>query len=379
MLADLIVHVVDASEPEHRRRESIAAVDSVLEEIGAGTAPRLLVFNKIDLLDADEARELAIREPEAIAISAASGDGLDGLRRRGSGRRSRRHCGRSSCCCPYSEGSGLAELHEPRGRPRARGPPRGGRGQGPGSRRRWRTGSRTFPETASDPARAVGQRRLADASGDRRRDRRHALRSRRRRRGIPRTQWANRVRPGHQSHFRSGDLHDEAERQRRTQADRRHESRVLGEWAADRLLWRIATATRRSSRSGRTGPTDANSLTTVGVNDIDPAFSPNGRQIVFSRNLPGGYEIFKMRSDGTHQRQLTHDSTGRGVVGATFSPSGRQIAYVQRDFRPFPENRGVFRHETGRDPPALHRSRRQPGLLPVWAAHRGRYNRPGGY
>ncbi len=47
VLADLIVHLVDASEREHRRRESIAAVDSVLEEIGAGAAPRLLVFNKI--------------------------------------------------------------------------------------------------------------------------------------------------------------------------------------------------------------------------------------------------------------------------------------------------------------------------------------------
>ena len=35
VLADLIVHVVDASEPEERRRESIAAVDSVLQEIGA--------------------------------------------------------------------------------------------------------------------------------------------------------------------------------------------------------------------------------------------------------------------------------------------------------------------------------------------------------
>src|SRR6266513_5075856 len=56
VLADLIVHLVDASEPEHRRRESIGAVDSVLEEIGAGAAPRLLVFNKIDLLDAAEAR-----------------------------------------------------------------------------------------------------------------------------------------------------------------------------------------------------------------------------------------------------------------------------------------------------------------------------------
>ena len=51
VLADLIVQVVDASEPEDARRESIAAVDSVLEEIGAGSAPRLLAFNKIDLLD----------------------------------------------------------------------------------------------------------------------------------------------------------------------------------------------------------------------------------------------------------------------------------------------------------------------------------------
>jgi Tol biopolymer transport system component len=80
-----------------------------------------------------------------------------------------------------------------------------------------------------------------------------------------------------------------------------------------------------------------------GIEDIDPAYSPNGRQIVFSRKRSGGYEIFKMRSDGTHRRQLTHGSTGRGVVGATFSPSGRQIAYVQWDFRPFPANYAVFR------------------------------------
>jgi GTP-binding protein HflX len=110
VLADLIVHLVDASEPEHRRRESIAAVDSVLEEIGAGTAPRLLVFNKIDLLDAAEARELTIREPEAIAISAVTGEGLEDLRER-IGAAFEETLRPVELLVPYSEGGVLAELH----------------------------------------------------------------------------------------------------------------------------------------------------------------------------------------------------------------------------------------------------------------------------
>jgi GTP-binding protein HflX len=110
-LADLIVHLVDASEPEHQRRESIAAVDTVLEEIGAGAAPRLLVFNKIDLLDAAETRELMIRESGAIAISAARGEGLEGLRDRieGAFEETLRPV---ELLLPYSEGGVLAELHE---------------------------------------------------------------------------------------------------------------------------------------------------------------------------------------------------------------------------------------------------------------------------
>jgi GTP-binding protein HflX len=110
VLADLIVHLVDASEPEHRRRESIAAVDSVLEEIGAGAAPRLLVFNKIDLLDAAEARELTIREPEATAISAATGAGLEDLRER-IGAAFEETLRPVELLIPYSEGGVLAELH----------------------------------------------------------------------------------------------------------------------------------------------------------------------------------------------------------------------------------------------------------------------------
>jgi GTPase len=111
VLADLIVHLVDASEPEHRRRESIAAVDAVLEEIGAEAAPRLLVLNKVDLLDADEARELTIREPAAIAVSAASGEGLDELQDRIEAAFDEA-LRPMELLLPYSEGAALAELHE---------------------------------------------------------------------------------------------------------------------------------------------------------------------------------------------------------------------------------------------------------------------------
>ena len=67
---------------QESRRESIAAVDSVLEEIGAGEQPRLLVFNKLDLLDAEQRRELLVGERDAIGVSAATGEGIDELRER---------------------------------------------------------------------------------------------------------------------------------------------------------------------------------------------------------------------------------------------------------------------------------------------------------
>src|SRR5690606_9863723 len=67
-LADLIVHVVDGSAPVEGRREAMAAVDSVLEEIGADDQPRLLVYNKLDLLDEDERRDLLVGAADAIGI-----------------------------------------------------------------------------------------------------------------------------------------------------------------------------------------------------------------------------------------------------------------------------------------------------------------------
>ena len=110
-LADLIVHVVDASEPEHQRRAAIAAVDAVLEEIGAGDKPRLLVYNKADLLDTADANELTIRDPESVAISAITADGLEELRDRIEST-FEETLSSMELLLPYSEGAMLAELHE---------------------------------------------------------------------------------------------------------------------------------------------------------------------------------------------------------------------------------------------------------------------------
>lgn len=78
--ADLILHVADASEPEMRRGAHAAAVGSVLEDIGAGDVPRLRVMNKVDVLDDDERLALRGRHPDALCVSARTGEGLDALR-----------------------------------------------------------------------------------------------------------------------------------------------------------------------------------------------------------------------------------------------------------------------------------------------------------
>jgi GTP-binding protein HflX len=110
-LADLIVHVVDASEADpERRAEAMAAVDEVLEEIGAGDQPRLLVYNKIDLLDDDARRDLLVGDTNAIAISAATGEGLEELRERIEAA-FEETLTPVELLVPYSQGDRLSELH----------------------------------------------------------------------------------------------------------------------------------------------------------------------------------------------------------------------------------------------------------------------------
>jgi GTPase len=111
VLADLILHVVDASAAEERRVADMQAVDEVLEEIGAGEKPRLLVFNKIDLLSAEERRETELDHPEAVLVSAQEGEGLDALSERIEAAFEETLI-EVELLIPYSEGGRLHELHE---------------------------------------------------------------------------------------------------------------------------------------------------------------------------------------------------------------------------------------------------------------------------
>ena len=82
LVADLVLHVTDASTPDQELNEMVAAVEAVLREIGASELPVELVLNKIDCVDADGRDRLANRFPHALQISARSGEGLAELRAR---------------------------------------------------------------------------------------------------------------------------------------------------------------------------------------------------------------------------------------------------------------------------------------------------------
>ena len=72
--ADLVLHVIDGASPDRERH--VAAVRRVLDEVGAADVAVLDVYNKVDLLSADEQRRLQAADPAAALISARTGDGL---------------------------------------------------------------------------------------------------------------------------------------------------------------------------------------------------------------------------------------------------------------------------------------------------------------
>jgi GTPase len=111
LVADLVLHVIDASSSDERLDEQAVAVASVLHEIGADDLPLEMVINKIDTVDALRRRRLANLFPEAIQLSALTGEGLDQLR----ARIAERFADRFEAVhlfLPYEDGGRLAELYE---------------------------------------------------------------------------------------------------------------------------------------------------------------------------------------------------------------------------------------------------------------------------
>jgi GTP-binding protein HflX len=74
--SSLILHVVDASEPDYPER--MTAVVEILEGLALGDIPRLVVYNKVDLLTPEVLRELGL-EAGCVLVSASTGEGAEAL------------------------------------------------------------------------------------------------------------------------------------------------------------------------------------------------------------------------------------------------------------------------------------------------------------
>src|SRR5512132_694370 len=111
LAADVVLHVVDAAADDERMEEMVAAVDSVLAEVGADELPIQIVLNKIDLVDPLKRRRLANSFPGATQVSAETGEGLDELRA-AVARRFAERFEPVRLLIPYDAGDRLAELYE---------------------------------------------------------------------------------------------------------------------------------------------------------------------------------------------------------------------------------------------------------------------------
>ena len=101
--------MVDAAHP--KRAEQMATVHQVLEELGAGDKPALVVYNKVDLLDPAELDHLLRHTPGAVAVAAARGRNLDGLQAAiQQALRNRREV--LEVVIPYAQSAWVAWVHE---------------------------------------------------------------------------------------------------------------------------------------------------------------------------------------------------------------------------------------------------------------------------
>jgi GTP-binding protein HflX len=109
-LADLILHVVDAAVSEEELVAMTRAVEDVLLEIGADAVPQILVLAKADRIDEERRAELQHRHPDAVLVSAVTGEGIETLVQRIE-EEFARTLQDVELLIPFREGAPLAELH----------------------------------------------------------------------------------------------------------------------------------------------------------------------------------------------------------------------------------------------------------------------------
>lgn len=107
--ADLILNVVDASDPNSERE--IAAVREVLAQISADQISSVVVYNKCDLIPPEEKVRLQALRPDAVMISALEGSGVRGLLLRVS-QEAASGDQTITVCVPYEKGLLLKMVHE---------------------------------------------------------------------------------------------------------------------------------------------------------------------------------------------------------------------------------------------------------------------------
>jgi GTP-binding protein HflX len=110
LAGDLVLLVVDAASGEEGLTRQLEEVRAVLAGIGADAIPQMLVVNKIDAVDALARRRLQNRYPDAVLISALTGEGLDELKHRVAEFFSGRYID-VRLLLPHAEGSELSALY----------------------------------------------------------------------------------------------------------------------------------------------------------------------------------------------------------------------------------------------------------------------------
>jgi GTPase len=110
LVADVVLHVIDASASDEEQDRQREAVDDVLHEIGASRLPVEVVLNKIDRVDPLGRRRLANRFPGAAQVSALTAEGLDELKAQLAHTFEGRW-ERVRLLVPYEDGGKLSELY----------------------------------------------------------------------------------------------------------------------------------------------------------------------------------------------------------------------------------------------------------------------------